>query len=408
MTTLFETARDIAKGAASNALCVAGGLNRVSNDIAGKLNPRYKGSALDRLRDRASDALGGFCPVPGGPLPPPAAPPFSGGQCPVQYRINIQGIQVRLSDCAEVPVSFRTGTVTGPVSSIKLGSPTGALSCDPSKQGFLQIQATTATFTNGNLNQAPGGFRWTEISEIDFERVGGGPDDCGDPPPVGPPGSPPPSDPRPPGTTININLPDVGPVDVTFSPVVGIVYADIDGSIKVPVDIDVNIPAINVNTEFNFDINLSDPTKPPEPIVPRPDKDDDDRPTKPDCPLPGRCDDEPEVDEPNEDDPEEEEEKGLFISGAVVLSNRTVGTIRQTELAQENTPSVFVPYLAMATVVYTTPTGSVVYSKDIPIKRTRQVVLAPIMGLKVVDVRVSWEKGWVGEVLLVRKRVQCS
>lgn len=401
MSELYDLAGGIARDAGRAVLCGLGGLNRITADFNRKNNPLYRKSPLDDVRDRISDGLERFCPLPPGRLPPFPTPPFEGGQCPVPYRLEITGIQQRTDNCSSSTVNFGTGIVFGPITNVRLGASTGPLTCDPAVEGFRQIQATTRDFTNGNLNQTVGSFRWVEILEVQVIRVDGLPDDCGDPLPPLPPG-PPPSNPRPPSIDINVDLPDVGPTNVTFAPTVGIIYVDVNNEIQVPVNVRITGPTANIDFNIDFDVNITNPTRPPRPINPRPPRDDDDRPAPPDCPLIPSCRDEPVPERPEDEDEDENEAKDLVLKSVVVLSTRRGGRIRQTELQLGDGSGLFVPYLALVNVVYETEEGQSVTGNDILVKTTRCVIPVPDTGLKAIRAFCRWEGGWEGEVFNVR------
>lgn len=393
ISPLYDNAKVVAGDAVRDVLCGLGGVTRVGNDLTGKINPLYRGSPLGRFRDRVSDELVKFCPTPRGPVLPPSDPGFEGGQCPVDYFFNFQRTQ---NGQPQTPQQLRLrgpiqGIVEVPVEN------SASVSYDVVYDGGAQSRS----LTSGLPDQ-------TGATVVSVFRVDGLPDNCGDPAPQPPPGQPPATDPRPPSTVINIDFPDIGPVDVTFGPIVGIVYTDIDARIKIPVKVNIELPDLEFSPSFYFNIDLSDPDAPITPITPAPPEDDDGRPAPPDCPLPPECEEEPDLGPEDDREPEEEDEKGRVVTGALILSVRNGQPIRQTEINQGVGGSVFVPYVALATVVYETPEGNLAYSADVPIKRIAQVVEAPKIGLKVLTVACTWEKGWNGEVLIIRDTLDCG
>lgn len=393
MSELFEAAKGAAKEAVSAVFCAVGGLQRASQDIKGKLNPRYRGSFQERFEDRVAGAFQRFCPVPGEPnLPPGAEPPFSGGQCSgVLYRMRIEYYRVDTSDGSD-SYGMREYVVRGPIRGWEIRGWSSA----GSSLWLLHSDSDGNPDDTRVAQTADPNVIYEQVRIFQIERIDGLPDNCGDPPPELPPGTDPPTDPRPTLPDIDVDLPGIGPVSVPIIPVVGVVYADVDGSIKVPVTIQLNSPLLEVNPTFNFAVNLSDPAADPEPIDPPP-VNDDDRPEPPDCPEPPECEEEPEEEE--EPDEDEQAAKGREITGAVVLSVRNFpGAGRQTELWQgDELPPLFVPYLATVTFIYERPDGEFIFSGDIPVKRTMQVVPAPKTGLKVIAARCHWEQGWAGE-----------
>lgn len=388
MSELFRAASNVARDAVGRVLCAAGGVNRASNDLNGKLVPLYKGGAQDRFRERVSDSLDRFCPRPPGALPPPSAPPFSGGQCPTNYTALLEQTRNNVTD-PPFP-TFISGPVVGIRKTLTNGG--GVTRFELVGRGGDQVRFIASGPTDS-----------TDVKLLSVSRDDGQPDDCGNPPDEKPPGQPDPTNPRPPDVDIDIDLPDVGPTTIVFSPTVGIIYNDVDADIRVPVNIKITGADVDIDFDVDFDVNISNPDEAPRPILPRPDTDDDDRPVLPDCPLPPDCEEEPEVGPPEDEDSDEDEEKGRVVTGFVILSVRNGAPIRQTELPLSGGQLLYVPYLGLANVVYETPDGNLAYSVDIPIKTTRQAVAVPINGLKAVRAVCRWELGWGGEVLVIRR-----
>lgn len=387
---IFNVARQIALDSARTVACNAGRAGRLTNDIVEKVNPRFKGTALDRFTDRINDGLQRFCPVPGPPIPSPN-PFYRGGQCPgVDYLIDfeVNGVpQVR-------------GPFNGPIQLRLFQTQVGSSTVDN-----FQVRETES---NGQFSD------WINLANVAVgqlviggpRRADGLPDDCGDAPPVAPIFPDPPTNPIRPDININIDLPDIGPVDITYSPRVGIIFEGDNNEIYIPVNIRVQGPTLDIDFELDFNVNIFRPDQDPEPAPPPP-QNDDDRPAPPDCPVAPECDDEPEVEPPGEEDPDEEDEKDLVVTGAVVLSVKTSGERRQTERLLAAGGPLQIPYLGLLNFIYETPDGNSVASADIPVKVARQVIPAPDTGLKVLTAVCTFESGWAGEVLIVR-RPRCS
>lgn len=393
MSALYDLAKSSARGAVQTVLCGAGGAVRAGDDLNEKLNPLYRGSPLDRLADRVGDGLTNFCPVPPPPVTLPPSKPFEGGQCPeVLYEVTgfTQG------NSQTEPTPFGPIVRVGPVGINQTFSQDG----NPS-QFFVVSRAGQPNESQRLIGSGSGGL--TSVVRRD-----GAPDTCGDPPAPVDPDRPPPTSPIVPDIDVDITLPGIGPVTVTVGPVVGIVYTDIDANIKVPVKINITGPQLEFSPSFYFDVDISNPDNEPTPITPLPPETPDGRPTQPDCPLPPGCGEEPVIRDDDEGDDDEDDEKGRKTVGAVVLSTRTSGTALQTELLAERGPSLWIPYIGLVTVVYETPEGNLVYSEDIRVKRVRQVVEVPNVGLDVAAVLCNWETGWTGEVLLIRKELECN
>lgn len=409
---LYEFSREAAYDAAQTVLCGLGGTQRIALDIANKLNPLYRGSALSNLLERQNRALRSFCPVPPTEDIPVQVPDFEGGQCPEAYN----GTWIA-EGTAAVGGDFTSSSfflnVLGPLSVVS-GTEDGPNGGKVPFGDIIDGNGTANRVYTGPEFVPPndlGGFSFTLAN---LGRVDGGPDNCGNPPPVvppQPPGSPPPSDPRPVLPDVTINLPDIGPTVVTFAPVVGIIYADIDGRIKIPVKVNVNIPAINFNFDNDFNIDLSDPSADPEPAPIEPGEDGDERPENPDCPIPPECEEESEEEPEGDKDEDEQDAKGNEVVGAIILSVRNTSATRATEIGQATAPSIWAPSIGFINFVYRTADESEVYSPDIAVKNTSNVIPAPDPGLKCIRVVGTPNQGFeweLFEILGKRNRGGCN
>lgn len=402
MSDIFDEARRIAGEAARAVLCGAGGVQRVALDTVGKINPLYRGSPLSRLAEAQNRALRSFCPVPPAEDIPIQVPDFEGGQCPEAYN----GTWIA-EGTAAVGGDFTSSSfflnVLGPLSVVS-GTEDGQQGGKIPFGDIIDGNGVANRVYTGPEFVPPndlGGFSFTLAN---LGRVDGGPDNCGNPPPVvppQPPGSPPPSDPRPSFPDVTINLPDIGPVVGVFAPVVGIIYADIDGRIKIPVTVNVNLPDINANFDIDFNIDLNDPTAEPEPIPRPPKTDDDDRPEVPDCPIPPDCSSDDE--EETEEDPDEDEtdEKGTEVVSAIVLSVRNADSTRATEIGQTDGPSIWAPAIGYINFVYERLDGGESFGVDLPVKNTNNVIAAPFCGLKCKRVVGTPNQGFDFEIITV-------
>lgn len=368
--------------------CAAGGTQRIALDVAAKVNPRFRGSALQRMFERQNKALRSFCPLPPADDIPDVTVPFQGGQCPgTTYRVNY--IRTRSATIVdEETFTFAVGPVGGFTESV---DGNGILTISIVDMGGSR----TRTVLQGNPDVI-------SASITSVVREDGQPDDCGNPPqPPLPPGSPPPTDPRPPDTNIDINLPGIGITNVVFAPVVGIIYADVDARVKIPVKVNVNIPAINFNFDVDFNIDLNDPDADPEPNPGEPDLDDDGRPQNPDCPLPPECGEEEDPEPEGEADEEARDEKGLEVVAAIVKAVKNLDPSRATEINQEDAPNIFAPAIGFINFVYETSEGEVVYSSDIRVKNMENVIQAPNMGIECVGVVGTPNQGFDWELFQV-------
>jgi hypothetical protein len=402
MSTIFETAASVARDAVPKVLCGAGGLSRLGQDIAGKINPFYSGSLLDRYQTAVTGALQGFCPVPPtGPVPEPSSP-FEGGQCLTYYHITVDVTWYSQGDPnPKLLTNVSVYNQWGPVQSINLSDPfeiTGSGVSTVYRRVYVTSGGFDTTLWNfSGLNGA------VSYSNVRITRTDGQPDDCGNPPPVFPPGTPTPNPPTPPGVDIEIDLPDIGPVIVGFTPIVGIVYVDANAEFNVPVTVNVDVGGLDINFDLDFDINLSDPTAPPKPKPPDRPKNPDDRVDPPDCPPPADCRNEPDEDPPSVAPPTEDP-KEFVVTGAVALCVVDVLNCSCTEILQENGPNIWAPRLGYIRFQYVTNTGETVWGTDIAVKGTNFATNAPDMGIKCVGAVLNTERGVAGELFLLRKK----
>jgi len=402
MSDIFDTAAQVARNAVPAVLCGAGGLSRLGQDIAGKVNPFYEGSLLDGYQTGVTNALRGFCPTPpAGEIPGPGFQ-AQGGQCAgVRYRVSAS---VRISNTAPpTAANYVTSTQNnifgqfyGPIAPRIQGAI--AQFTYRTSTGVLQTYGLGSSATSG-----PDNFYPPQFLSFSVERVDGQPDNCGDPPPVPPPGVPNPNPPNPPGTDVTIDLPDIGPVVVSFTPVVGIAYIDADAEFNVPVTVNVDVGGQDINFDLDFDINISDPTQPPKPKPPDRPKNPDDRVDPPDCPPPADCRNEPDEDPP-EEEPEDEDPKEFIVTGAVALCVVDASTTRATEIAQVNGPNIWAPRLGYIRFKYETNRGDEVWGTDIAVKGTNFATEAPDLGVKCIGAVLNTERGVTGELILLRKK----
>lgn len=399
---IFGLASQNAYDAARQVVCGLGGLQRVALDVADKINPLYRGSPVQGFLERQNRALRSFCPVPEPGDIPVEVPDFEGGQCPEFYN----GTWIA-EGTAAVGGDFTSSSfflnVLGPLSVVS-GTEDGAQGGKIPFGDIIDGNGVANRVYTGPEFVPPndlGGFSFTLAN---LGRVDGGPDDCGNPPPIvppQPPGTPPPNDPRPTFPGIDINLPGVGTVNVVFAPVVGIIYADVDAKIKIPVTVNVDIPAIDVNFDIDFNVDLTDPTADPEPIPSPPPTNPDGRPEQPDCPIPADCgDDEPEE---TDEDPDEEETdaKGTEVVSAIVLAVRNAESTRATEIQQNTAPNIWAPSLGHINFVYERLDGKDTFGIDLPVKNVNNVIAAPFMGLKCKRVVGTPNKGFDFEIITV-------
>lgn len=370
VNALQQNAIDVAQDAAQTVLCGAGGASRFANDLFDRVSPFYSQSPGGRLARLGQRALESFCPVPP-PVPPgdylPGDPPFSGGQCMMApYRLAFSFLGSPSS----------SGIVFGPISEA------GFVLTGPGPS-FGQVRITGFDSSGNPLTLSPASGNAESFSDFQLIRTDGQPDDCGDPPPAPPAVEPPPpNDPSPPGTDIVVDLPDVGPTNITFSPTVGPFYIDVGLNIRVPVRVNIRNTNIGINFPIDVDINLTDPTDPPRIPPGEPDDENPDgRPRLPDCPPPPPCDEMPEEPEDPDEEPNEPDEPLREVLAIVVRSTVDRSAVAASEIAQDSGANIWAPRLGNIQFSYETTDGSVVWSPDFPIKTENFIQDSPYMGL---------------------------
>lgn len=310
------------------------------------------------------------------PIPAPE-PEFEGGQCPgVTYQVNYSG-QVFFGDCSSIPTSGNINAI-GPIGgsfydnsgSAVPGTPPG---CSTAPGTAFRINTGDGPVT---IFGAGGGVSG---SITGVSPVGGGANNCGDPPPV----FPPPGDIIIEGDDITYegddNISITVPTSFIFSPV----YVDLDGSLNVPVTIDVGgvefSGTLEIAPEFNLDLRPGGIETGPG-IV--------DDPTVPD-----------EVDDPTP--PPDDEPDELPIIGVLVFSNLDDRN-RATQLSSTGGPDILAPRIA--SVQFAIKTGnSIAWTSDQDVK-SKEAYIPCIPPQGAVAVRVTFLDGAVGRFTAVRGR----
>lgn len=400
MSSLFETAAGIARDAVGPVFCAAGGLQRAGLDLVDRATGGYAPIGLPRAVQRGLES---FCPLPPGEIPLPESP-FLGGQCDGV----IYNVQLEVTDKGRFNCNERTRVIgrllEGPIRTIQQRPVDIPIDCNPGQMGsnglsgsWGDVPGQRDIYTPGRANDVTISFQILSIARED-----GLTDECGDPPPVFPPGTPTPTNPFLPGIDINIDLPDIGPTNITFAPTVGPIYIDANLGVYAPVNVEVTGPSINV--DFNFEINLTDPTKPPRPIPPPP-RTPDGRPNPPNCPPVAPCLPVPDEDEPDGPSPPDLDDDEREVSGVVVTSLVTDGVRGLTEVGQGILPFLLLPRVATLRFRYRREDGSASFGQDIDIKEDEVVVPAPKTGLKCIGAAVFPRLGVECDLTLIFKPV---
>ena len=185
------------------------------------------------------------------PLPPPPAPQFQGGQCDaVLYNVRINQ-RAYFSTSVELFFATRAGfsdtQIYGPIGGVRMALPSSFSANGQTRNGYKQIEVFCRGDSSG-VPKVPGWYNVVGSSSPDFTtaslenlgRVGGAPDNCGNPAPSYPLPTATPDDlqgtaiiniaPNVPITVPVTNIPTFAPVFATFRP-----------------EFNVNVGGINVN-----------------------------------------------------------------------------------------------------------------------------------------------------------------
>lgn len=194
-----------------------------------------------------------------------------------------------------------------------------------------------------------------------------GPDDCGDPPPAGPPVGPIEVD-----IDIDYDDGDGNPISITVPAIFAPVYVALDGTLRIPI----SIGEINFKGEINLDNNFE--------IAPN---------FEVDFGSQGQSDDPdlPDTDRPEDVPPIEPLGPDQTIIGVHVRATPS-GNRRASAILQDNAPTITAP--RCANVVFGIRIGSLFgWTSDIPVKNLQAYIHCPVPeGAH--DVRVTAEPGY--------------
>jgi len=306
-------------------------------------------------------------------------PPFSGGQCPVDYNATWEQRTFNSGTMTYnwTPRSATGGDRRGPMG---ITDPSLGGGCSPGTQEAREtiVPAVGASFLVGfgGCSDVKPSYR-----NLVFTRQDGLPDDCGDIPPVLP-------EPGPiiyEGDDITYNIDESTDITVPISFVFSPVYVDLDGSLKIPVNFDVGgvtfDGTIEVSPEFNFEFNPSGIDG-----------------------GPGTVDDPDGIGEPGEpSDPVEDPEEGtLPIIGVLVYSDIDPDGDPSGILFPTG-PNIYVPRLASVTFAVQTA-NSIGWTPDQDVKNLECYVPCPALQ-GAIAVRVSPMRGVTSRFTPVRGRL---
>lgn len=302
--------------------------------------------------------------------PPPPEPDFTGGQCPTNYTVNttFQRKNVIAFQCQVTPVEgASTPFVMGPILGLvtERSSNADVLYIVHGANGAMRTEVTSNTDSPG----CPGQFSNYRITSA--VRTDGLPDNCGDPPPPTPTPEPGYNSPL-----IVVNYTDNSSNDISLNtrftflqPIV-----KIDGSIRVPLRIDVGDIGVNIRGDIDVntgDININfgnqnyNPSNEPNPDAY--DSPDDIPDVPPDVPTPVVP---PSPDNPNDDT--------TTILRACIVTVSSVGD-EQSIIYQNANPDIFVPNLGYVQFLIAV-NNRLAWTSDIPVKNTRHFIPCPWQG----------------------------
>jgi len=291
-----------------------------------------------------------LCDLPPDNLSAPA-PAFTGGQCVgVNYSVTIRSEVFPFADCSTFGPSISVLGFPGPIRGLvtRTENPTGPL-CTP---GGNAVYLRYGSNPIQEIIVAGAGYGAT-ASILSVAREDGQPDLCGDPPPVYP--DPPPGYDF--GGDITYNIDESTEITV---PVIGIfapIYVALDGSLRIPVTIDVGgvdfSGEVTIAPEFNVEIKPTGVRPGPG----KPDGDDDGQGGDDPVPVP------------------EDEDDANPIIGVLVFS-QLVNDPNATGLDSEGGPNLLVPRIG--SVQFAIKTGnSIGWTADQDVKNLESYVPCP-------------------------------
>lgn len=308
-------------------------------------------------------------------------PPFTGGQCPIEYAITITFDIILVEDGSTFVVGNTNTSEAfnkfplGPIAGVAQVPTTG-------ESTVLVVNAGNGQLTFGENNN-PETFEFRNIRLTRVEpRNPLDLDNCGDPSPEFP--EPGPIIVNPPDIVYD---PDTGP---SITVPIGIIYAPVvvtaNGTITIPVTVDVG--GINIDGSFdlfpNADIDLF-----PNGLFGG-----------------GGTADNPALTDPEpgsegQDEPEDEPGPDFTIIAVVVRSNKD-GFTRASEVAQDDLPTLYAPRLG--NVSFRIRNGSLTaWTPPQAIQFTDQHIPCP-SPYGAIDVAVWWDTGWDGSFTAIRGR----
>lgn len=290
--------------------------------------------------------------------PAPSPPPFTGGQCPILYKVTFRRNFRRISDGATVDQTLVHGpSLLGPINYFTEVRGTNIFLVATTGQGNVDL-----TGYNNDTNET----LFLGITSV-VPAVAGQSDSCGNPPPNYPPLTPP-------DVTIPRDIPYTNSdgVDVTI-PVV-FVFAravlDVDANVTIPFTLNLT-PTLNITGNLNVDgtvnFNFGGGTAT----------------TLPKDPRKGDCGDIPGTDGPvptdptnSEQPPEPDRDREETIIG-VLVTVTALSNERASLLVQEDNPDIYIPSLGHVQFLCRVGETSAAWTSDQPVKNRRNLIHCP-------------------------------
>lgn len=301
-------------------------------------------------------------------MPPIAPPPFTGGQCSgVPYQFYLEYTSAQFGNVQGV-VLYSCGPIGGMQEKAESDGRTiiYVTTNGPIEGGCGSVTCTSTASRSTGVWVVPGSAKMSMV-----QPCGGQVDNCGDPPAL--------LKPLPPGwNTYNDNISYTNNqgsnITVPFAAVFGYADIDINGSLSIPVKVDVG----GIKVDVNFNLNTGDiqffPTnnypsrKPggqPTDYFPLPGIEPPGYPPN----LP------PQLPPINEEDKDTEE-----VIVAVVVTTESVETGKISTLFQDDNPSIRIPSLGHVSFLCRIGFMESAWTNDIPVKNERNLIPCPWEG----------------------------
>jgi len=286
------------------------------------------------------------------PLPPGPPPPFTGGQCPVEYRVTVTRTLFRENEGRPPQTTTTDRDGQGPISGVFVRTSGGG-----APPGRFESSIIIA-FADGEVSVAStfvdDGSTGYVIDDVSVVRTDGQPDNCGNPTP--------PVVPFPPtGDTVDIdityvnnegdNVTELGDL-VIFAPVV-------IAPVTVVAPIRIDLPDVSFNGDIvlspDFDVRLRPPSF---------------------RRGPGGIDSPPPPENPDTSPTTPQDDSTRRIIGAIATVTSDPSSGLATEISSDDGPDLFVP--RMGTLSFRVRADTALsWTAPVDIKTTRQFISAP-------------------------------